>query len=48
MTHAGYLIAGWSVTFGVLGLYGWAILRRGKQLGRQVPPERQRWMSSDE
>ncbi len=46
MTHLGYLIAGWSIALGTLGLYGWSIARRIRQLARHVPAERQRWMTS--
>lgn len=48
MTHAGYLVAGWSISLGVLALYGWAIIRRGRALSRQVPPEKRRWMNADD
>lgn len=43
MTDAGYVAAGWLLTVGVLGLYGLAVLRRGRQLSRQVRPEDRRW-----
>ena len=48
MTHAGYIIAGWSVGLGTLALYGWSLVRRGRTLSRQVPAERRRWMTSDD
>ena len=48
MTHAGYIIAGWSVGLCTLALYGWSVIRRGRNLTRQVPAERRRWMTSDE
>ena len=48
MTNLGYLIAGWSIGLGVLGLYGWSVVRRGRRLARQVPADRQRWMTADD
>lgn len=48
MTNLGYLIAGWSIGLGVLGTYGWSVVRRGRKLSDQVPPERRRWMTSDD
>lgn len=48
MTHLGYLIAGWSIGLGTLGLYGAAIIRRGRALSKQVPVERRRWMTTDD
>jgi hypothetical protein len=48
MTDLGYLIAGWSVGLGTLGLYGWSVVRRGRNLGQHVSPERRRWMTTDD
>ena len=48
MTHLGYLIAGWSIGLGSLGLYGWSIVRRGRIQACQVPADRRRWMTSDD
>lgn len=47
MTHVGYLLAGWSIGLGVLGIYAFRVVVRGRHLARQVPPERRRWMTSD-
>ena len=43
MTHAGYVAAGWIATVGVLGGYGWSVIRRGRRLSAVVPPEERRW-----
>jgi adenylylsulfate kinase-like enzyme len=43
MTHAGYVAAGWLVTFGLIGAYAIAVVRRGRSLSRHVPPEERRW-----
>lgn len=43
MTHAGYVAAGWLATFGVLGAYAAAVIRRGRRLSEVVPPEDRRW-----
>lgn len=43
MTDAGYVAAGWIATFGLLGGYAVAILRKGRRLSRVVPPEERRW-----
>ncbi len=48
MTHLGYLLAGWAIGLGTLGLYGWSLLRRGRTTSRQVPAERRRWMTADD
>ena len=45
MTHLGYLIAGWGIALGTLGLYVVSIIRRG-DLARRVPAERSRWLTS--
>jgi heme exporter protein CcmD len=43
MTHAGYVATGWLVTAALLGGYAAAVVRRGRRLSRQVPPEDRRW-----
>lgn len=48
MTHLGYLIAGWGISLGAIGLYAAALLRRGRALSARVPAERRRWISSDD
>lgn len=40
----GYIVAAWVVTLGAIGAYAAAIVRRGRKLSRDVPPEDRRWM----
>jgi hypothetical protein len=44
MSTTGYIITAWVVSFGAVGGYAVAIIRRGRQLSRRVAPERRRWM----
>lgn len=48
MTHLGYLIAGWGISLGALGLYAVRITARGRRLGGRVPVERRRWMTTED
>lgn len=48
MTHLGYLIAGWGIALGAVGLYAVSLIRRGKALSARVPVERRRWISTEE
>lgn len=43
MTDAGYVAAGWLLTFGFVGAYASLVLWRGRRLSHQVPPEERRW-----
>jgi heme exporter protein CcmD len=43
MTHAGYVAAAWGGTAALIGLYAAWVVRRGRTLSRQVPPEERRW-----
>jgi hypothetical protein len=43
MTHAGYIAAGWLATGGLIGGYALLVVRRGRRLSRQVPPQERRW-----
>ncbi|HJM27768.1 MAG: hypothetical protein QF596_05200 [Acidimicrobiales bacterium] len=45
MSHLGYLLAGWITAVGVLAVYAWRIIQKGKELSSKVPEHRQRWMS---
>lgn len=45
MTHAGYVLTGWAVTWAVLGVYAWWLVRKGKHLTSLVPAEERRWSS---
>jgi len=46
MTHIGYLIAGWGISLGAIGLYAVSLIRRGKVLAARVPAENRRWITS--
>jgi hypothetical protein len=37
----------WAVTFGTFGAYSVALVRRGRRLSNQVPPNRRRFLSPD-
>jgi len=43
VTHVGYLAAGWGISLAVLGAYAVRVVRRGRTLAEQVPPEERRW-----
>ncbi|MBN2624116.1 MAG: hypothetical protein JXA83_12130 [Acidimicrobiales bacterium] len=43
MTHTGYVAAAWLGSAALIGGYAVAVLRRGRTLSRQVPPEERRW-----
>jgi hypothetical protein len=45
MTDAGYLVAGYSVTFAVLAAYAAWIVGRKRALARELPPDERdpRW-----
>jgi hypothetical protein len=43
MTHAGYIAAGWGGAAALVAGYAVWVLRRGRALSRQVPPEERRW-----
>jgi hypothetical protein len=48
MTHLGYLIAGWGISLGAIGLYAASLMRRGKALSARVPVERRRWITTND
>ena len=43
-TTTAYIVIAWVVTFGAIGGYAAAVVRRGRQLSRRVAPDRRRWM----
>ena len=43
MTDAGYVIAGYVVTGGVLAVYAGRLLWRSRNAARALPPEERRW-----
>lgn len=40
----GYVTAAWVVTFAVIALYSAWVLRRGRELSKDVPEDQRRWM----
>jgi len=38
------IIASWVITLGAIAFYAVSVLRRGRKLSEQVPPEARRWM----
>lgn len=47
MTHLGYLLVGWGVTLGTLGVYALRVVQRGRRAAARVPADRRRWMTSE-
>ena len=43
MTDAGYVVAGWVATGGVLGAYTWFVRARIKRAAASPPEERPPW-----
>ncbi len=41
----GYVFVGWGAIVAGLVLYALLVVRKGRQLAKQVPPEDRRWMS---
>lgn len=48
MSHVGYLMVGWVGSLGVLGAYALSIVLRARAVSASVPPERRRWMTSED
>jgi hypothetical protein len=46
VTHVGYLVAGWGITFVACAVYAVSVMRRSRKLSERVPAERARWMAS--
>ena len=46
MTHVGYLVAGWGIVVGVLGVYAVRLVRRGRALSGRVPEAHRRWLEA--
>lgn len=40
----GFVIAGYGVVLGGLGIYATALIRRGRRLARQLPSDRRRFL----
>jgi hypothetical protein len=47
-SDVGYVVAGWIIALTVFFLYAVSLLLRARRLAVQVPPDRQRWMTTDE
>ncbi|MGH9137503.1 MAG: heme exporter protein CcmD [Acidimicrobiales bacterium] len=43
MRYAGYVLSGYGISAAAIGGYVVWMLRRGRQLSRQVPDEERRW-----
>lgn len=48
MSYLEYVLAGWGVALGVLGLYAQRLVARGRRLSVMVPEHRRRWIDADE
>ena len=48
MTHLGYLLVGWGVSLGALGLYAVRVTQRGRRAAARVPADRRRWLAVEE
>ena len=46
MNGFGYILAAWLTVLGGSALYALSLLRRGRRLSAQLPPERRRWLQS--
>ena len=47
MSDSAYIAVAWVATFGAVGLYALALVRRGRRLSKVVPASDRRWMSAD-
>lgn len=47
MNDVAYIVGGWAVALGAIGLYGASVVARGRRLSRLVPEDRRRWMTAD-
>lgn len=43
MKDAGFIFASYIATFGSIGLFTVAVVRRARRLARQIPPEERPW-----
>lgn len=44
MSDSAYIAVAWIATFGTVGLYALALVRRGHRLSKVVPAPERRWM----
>jgi heme exporter protein CcmD len=43
MEDAGFILGSYALTFGVVVLFAWRVLRQGRKLADQVPDEEKYW-----
>jgi len=43
MEDAGFILGGYALTFGVIALMAWNVLRRGRRLADQIPDDEKYW-----
>lgn len=43
MDDAGFIIGSYAITFGVVGVFAWRVLRQGRRLADQVDDDRKYW-----
>lgn len=43
MDDAGFIVGSYLITFGVVALYAWLTVRRGRKLSARVPEEEKYW-----
>lgn len=43
MSHAAFVITGWSVSAAAVLVYAVAVIRRGRSLSERVAPHERRW-----
>jgi len=44
MEDAGFILGGYAITFAVVVLMSWRVLRSGRRLAKQVPDEEKYWL----
>ena len=44
MEDAGFILGGYVLTFGVVSLMAWRVLRSGRKLAQRVPDEEKYWL----
>ena len=40
---AGFVLGGYIVTFGVIGVFVWRVIGSGRRLGKQIPDDDKCW-----
>jgi hypothetical protein len=43
MEDAGFILGGYALTFGVVVLMAWRVVRAGRRLGARIPDEDKYW-----